>query len=316
MNKHRITVMLLGGGRRVSVAELLMKSGERLGLDIRLISYELTVQVPISILGEVVKGLPFDSPKVTDDIIRVATENDVDIILPFVDGAIEIAAKVREKIPSVFIPVSDYDTCRRMFDKVEAAKAFKDAGIPIPATYSVISAEVPAIAKPRKGTLSRGLKIFFSMDELMHLENLPGYLIQEYIDHRKEYTVDCYVSQQGEILVTVPRLRIEVMGGEVCRTETCRIEILRQMSRNVIDAFRLRGPVTIQYLYDIDSDRYLLMEVNPRLGGGVACSIFAGAPIPDYILQEYLGIPASPCEDWIDHTLMARYQKEVIFYGS
>lgn len=315
MNNHQITVMLLGGGRRVSVAELLKKSGERLGFEMRLISYELTEQVPISILGKVVRGLPFSDPAVVDDIVRVATENEADIILPFVDGAIEIAAKVREKIPDVFVPVSDFATCQKMFDKVEAAKAFKDAGIPIPATYSVISAEVPAIAKPRKGTLSRGLKIFFSMDELMHLENLSGYLIQEYIDNRKEYTVDCYVTQQGEILVTVPRLRIEVMGGEVCRTETCRIGILEDMSRQVIRALNLRGPVTIQYLYDINSDRYLLMEVNPRLGGGVACSIFAGAPIPDYILKESLGIPMTPCDDWSDHTLMARYQKEVIFYN-
>ena len=58
------------------------------------------------------------------------------------------------------------------------------------------------------------------------------------------------------------------------------------------------------------------MEVNPRLGGGVICSIYAGATIPDYILQEALGIPVRPCEDWVDRCLMARYQKETIFYNS
>lgn len=61
------------------------------------------------------------------------------------------------------------------------------------------------------------------------------------------------------------------------------------MSRKVIEHFRLTGPVTIQFLHDLDKDRFLLMEVNPRLGGGVICSIYAGAPITDYILLEAMG---------------------------
>ena len=76
----------------------------------------------------------------------------------------------------------------------------------------------------------------------------------------------------------------------------------------------LRGPVTLQFLHDLDNDRYLLMEVNPRLGGGVICSIYAGAPIADYILKEAVGASVRPCTDWAPGTLMARYQKEAIFY--
>lgn len=82
----------------------------------------------------------------------------------------------------------------------------------------------------------------------------------------------------------------------------------------MIETFSLRGPVNLQFLHDLDSDRYLLMEVNPRLGGGVICSIFAGAPITDYIIDEALGVELSPCNDWASDTLMARYFKEAIFY--
>lgn len=312
----KINILMLGGARRVSMAELFKRSGERIGREVSIISYELLEQVPIALVAKVVVGPRWSDPNVVQDIVRVAKENEVDIILPFVDGAIEIASKVKQFLPDVFIPVGDFETSRIMFDKIEAAKAFEKAGIPIPKTYSALTAKMPAIAKPRKGSASRGIKVFHTLDELMELQNLSEYLVQEYIENREEYTVDCYVSQEGEILTVVPRCRLEVMGGEVTRTITCRNAVLDELSRRVIETFRLRGPVTLQFLHDLDRNRYLLMEVNPRLGGGVVCSIYAGAPITDYIIDESRGITLIPCDDWAYNTLMARYQKEAIFYES
>lgn len=262
-----ITILMLGGSRRVSLAELLQRSGQRLGYEVKIVAYELDTRVPIALMGKVVEGLRWDDPAVVDDIARVCAEQKVNVILPFVNGAMEIASLCKERIKDVFVPVSDYEISSRMFDKLEAARAFEDAGIPVPRTYSIIDNEMPAIAKPRKGGSSRGIKIFNDVDDLMHLENLDSYIIQEYITNAREFTVDCYVSQAGEVLVTVPRERIEVMGGEVTRTETCRNETLIAMSRDVIGKFGFRGPVTIQFLHDVERDRYLLLEVNPRMGG-------------------------------------------------
>ena len=297
------------------MAELLKRSGERLGYEIKIVSYELDDQVPIATVGKVVKGLRWTDPGVVDDILRVVIEYEAKILLPFVDGAIAVAARCKEKMPDLFVPVSDTETSITMFDKKLAAKAFAEAGIPIPTTYKIIDAEMPVIAKPRFGSASRGIHVFHDIDDLMHLKDISEYLLQQYIEEKKEYTVDCYVAQDGEILVTVPRERLEIMGGEVTRTITTRISQLEEMSREIIEKFQLRGPVTLQFLYDIARNRFLLMEVNPRLGGGVVCSIYAGAPIPDYILSEAMGVPVRPCDDWIDKTLMARYQKETIFFN-
>lgn len=309
------TVLMLGGARRVSLAELLAKSGRLLGRDVRILSYELAPMVPIAAVGEVIVGKRWNDPDVVDDIVAVCHREKVDIILPFVDGAIEVAARCALQLPEVFVPVSGSDVAAMMFDKIAAAEAFKAAGIPIPQTYSALTATMPAIAKPRHGSASRGIKVYYNIESLMHLEGITDYLVQEYIRHREEYTVDCYVTMGGEILCTVPRLRLEVMGGEVTRTITCKLPEMEDMSRKVLEAFALRGPVTLQFLRDLDQDRFLLMEVNPRLGGGVICSIHAGAPITDYILKESLGMSLASCGDWKPETLMARYQKEVIFYG-
>lgn len=315
MNQQRLTILMLGGARRVSLAELFKRSGRRLGCDVRIVSYDLTAEVPISLEAKVIKGLKWTDPDVVEDIKRVVEQEDVNIILPFINGSVEVAAACRVAMPDVFVPVSDPEIARALYDKSEAAKLFKEAGLPIPKTYSVLSAQLPAMAKPRKGGSSRGIHIFYNMDDLMHLPDIKNYILQEYLEHCREYTVDAYVAENGEILVTVPRERLEIMGGESTRTQTCHNAELERLSREVIEKFSLRGPVTLQFLHDLDADRYLLLEVNPRLGGGVICSIYAGAPITDYILQESLGVTPQPCTDWAPDTLMARYFKEAIFYN-
>lgn len=314
MKNHKLTVLLLGGARRVSLAELLKRSGQRIGYQVNIVSYDLSEEVPIALEGKVIKGLRFNNPDVVDDLKRVVKENDVNIILPIVNSSIETASILKSELSDVFVPVTDFENAKSLFDKADAAKVFKEAKLPIPRTYSILSAQMPAIAKPRKGGSSRGIQIFNNIEDLMHLQDLQNYLIQEYIEHCREYTVDCYIDNKGEILVTVPRERLEIMGGESTRTITCHNNVLENLSREVIEKFSLRGPVNLQFLHDLDNDRYLLMEVNPRIGGGVMCSIYAGAPIVDYIIDESLGSELQPCTDWASGTLLARYFKEAVFY--
>lgn len=314
MKNQQLTVLLLGGARRVSLAELFKRSGQRIGYKVNIVSYDLSEEVPIALEAKVIKGLKFNNPDVVADIKKVAADYDVNIILPIVNNSIEVASVLKSELPDVFVPVTDFENAKSLFDKAEAAKVFKEAKLPIPRTYSVISAQMPAIAKPRKGGSSRGIQIFNNIEDLMHLQDLQNYLIQEYIEHAREYTVDCYIDSKGEILVTVPRERLEIMGGESTRTITCHNKVLETLSREVIEKFSLRGPVNLQFLHDLDTDRYLLMEVNPRLGGGVICSIYAGAPIVDYIIDESLGAQLQPCTDWASGTLLARYFKEAVFY--
>lgn len=278
-----------------------------------IISYELMSEVPIAKVGEVIVGLKWSDPDVISDIVRISEEKNVRAILPFVDGAIEIASRCKEELPGVFIPVSDFNTASKMFDKVEAAAEFKKARLPIPTTYTVLNAETPAIAKPRHGSASRGIRIFNNMEELMHIQNIHDYLIQEYIIDAEEYTLDCYVAQDGEIICIVPRKRLEVMGGEVTRTVTCHIPELEELGHRVLESFDFRGPVTLQFLYDKTNRRYLLMEINPRLGGGVICSMAAGAPIADYIIREAIGKQLKVNNGWHPGTLMSRYWEEMIF---
>ena len=48
------------------------------------------------------------------------------------------------------------------------------------------------------------------------------------------------------------------------------------------------------------------MEINPRFGGAVLNSIFAGANSPAYLLNEYYKIKNNKNENWTDNFLMLR----------
>lgn len=316
MIKRRLNVLMLGGAKRVSLAEQLIRAGKELGVEVKILSHELADTEPIASVGEIIIGSKYSGKDIDDEIDHVIKSHSIDIVLPFIDPGVEVASRCKERNPDVFAPVSSEELAHAMFDKAIAAQWFERAEIPIPRTYTATDIQYPAILKPRTGSASKGIVVVNNADELSRAPlALDEYLIQEYIADRDEYTIDCYVgTQDSEVKCAVPRIRLATAGGEVVRTETRRIPALMSMAENVLTTLSFCGAVTLQFIHDKRNGRFLLMEVNPRLGGGVICSILAGADIAKMIIEECEGYNANPCRTWRDGALMTRYFKEVMFF--
>ncbi len=314
--KRNLRILMLGGAKRVSMARQLIRAGKELGVNVEIFSHELSPNEPIASVGTIIVGKKYTHPDTDADLDRLINEYHIDVILPFIDPAIAVAARCKERNPEVFIPVSRIELVNAMFDKAVAAQWFEKNGITIPQTYSEDCISYPAILKPRCGSASHGIIVANSVKDIEDADNdLNSYLIQEYIADRDEYTVDCYIgTADSSIKCIVPRIRLATAGGEVIRTETRRITTLIEQSCEILNKLKFHGPVTLQFIHDKQNDRFLLMEINPRLGGGVICSILAGADIAKMILEESEDINALPCNEWRDRTLMARYFQEVMFY--
>ena len=141
-----------------------------------------------------------------------------------------------------------------------------------------------------------------------------AYLCQQYVAGRMEFTVDCYVATDGKVICTVPRRRIEVAGGEVTVTQTVHDKEMESWCGRILGKLGLTGAVTIQFLREHDAEgRLMLMEINPRLGGGAVCAVHAGADLPEFILREWLGERLEPCAQWKDGLKICRYLSEVVF---
>lgn len=301
--------MMLGGAKRVSLARHLIEAFRSLGHQATVLSYELDWRVPAVAVGEVIQGKRWKDPELVPDLLRIIEERHVSLLLPFVDPAVEVCAWLKPLCPDTFIPVSPVKVCRAMFDKTEAFKVFADRNLPQPRLGNGV---FPRIYKPRKGSASKGIVVAHCENEVPKDMNPAEYLVQEYVEHAREYTVDCYVRSDGKILSVVPRERLETAGGEAMRSVTVSDGALLRLSRRVLESIALRGPVTLQFLRT-PQDEYLLMEINPRLGGGVVTSIGAGSRMPLMLAAETLGDMPEPFDGWTPGTLMTRYTQEIIF---
>lgn len=312
-----VSILFLGGAKRVAMARLFRRACEARGLACRITGYELDSHSALALEGEIVEGLRWSSPDIYADLDDVVAQRGIDLMLPFVDSAVGIVAEYcrRPDCTPVFAPVSERDVAEAMFDKVTAAERFERAGLAIPRTYRSGDAPCRLIAKPRFGSASKGIEAIDTASKLYEiLSQADRYLIQERIDHREELTVDCYVGMRsGQIAAVSPRLRCEVSGGEVVRTETVADADADALTRRALVALRLRGAVTVQLIRDLDSGRLMIMEINPRLGGGAVASVYAGADIPALIIDDLLGekLPTMTATPGVE---TVRYLADHVFY--
>ncbi len=312
--QRSVNVLFLGGAKRVSFGKKLIDAGRKMGVEVKIISYELEPEVPISLIGDVVIGHRWGSPEILDHLHQVVETYGIDIMLPFVDGAISIAGTYAETYRDVWSPVVDPAKAEILFDKLLSAREFAAAGLDIPQTYEGGIPIFPLIAKPRRGSASKGIEVINKIDDLVEIsKDADKYLFQTYYPEREEYTVDCYIARRGETLCISPRRRLEIVGGEVSKSVTVDSPEILEASAAAIERLNLRGAVTLQYLRDKTTGRLMLMEINPRLGGGVVCSIHAGADIPSMILADALGEFPQPAANIKPGTMICRYFEEAVF---
>lgn len=313
--RQAVNILFLGGAKRVAMARLFKKAAVSLGLDPVIFSYELSDEVPIAEEASVIKGLRWSDPELMRHLHEVVEENRIDIIVPFVDPAVGVAARFCRNNPEVFAPCAAPEFAETMFDKALADKLFRQSGIQLPPEADG-SDEV--ICKPRCGSASKGILVVpADTYRQMAGDNAVAdkYIFQGYVADRDEYSVDCYVNLNGSFVCAIPRKRLEVSGGEVTSTITVHSPQLVSLSHEVLTKLGVRGAATLQFLRDrsCEGAPYMLMEVNPRLGGGAVCSVHAGADIPVYILSDWLGKPAKECQSWRENLKICRYPAEVVF---
>lgn len=309
MKKYAVNILFLGGAKRVSMAEYFLAWGEKHGQKVSIFSYELTDEIPIREKATIIKGRKWVD--CLPHLKQVIQENEIDIVIPFVDPATIIASELAGN--EVFSPVSDHTVCSIFFSKLKSNTWCLENNIPVP---SASRAEFPLIAKPDKGSASQGIIKINNREELDLISNPEQYLIQQFVD-AVEYTVDAYRSiSHGNINFVVPRIRLETQGGEAVKARTVRHRKIEQLSREIIEKSGLRGAITLQFLEDRNGGEIYFMEVNPRFGGGVVTSFGAGIDIAGTVMADFQKTLLPEKHDWEEGLTMLRRFSEIYIHAN
>jgi carbamoyl-phosphate synthase large subunit len=224
-----------------------------------------------------------------------------------VDPATILAAEFKLKTKTnCFIPVSTPDLCKIFFDK----QLTYDWSISNKVQVPTSKLQFPMIAKPIHGSASAGIYVLQNQEEYKNFfsrKNISEYNVQKFIDGI-EYSVDVYVSLNNQkVISVVPRIRLEVLGGESIKSQTIKDLELIYLSETVALKSGLVGPLVIQFIKDKITGVIYLMEINPRFGGAVLCSIGAGVDFPGYVIDDMLGIELKENQNkWTENMLMVR----------
>ncbi len=119
----------------------------------------------------------------------------------------------------------------------------------------------------------------------------PNGLFEEYIT-APEYSIDGLCDMNGHFIQAIARERVAVARGEVVVSTTRNLPHLTDIARQFCQKTCIRGAFNIQLF--LHNDEILLIECNPRFGGGSAFSIACGLNTPHQYLSMLRGQPTPP----------------------
>jgi carbamoyl-phosphate synthase large subunit len=318
---EELNILLLGAGNRVSLCEWFSKAGTFYNRKVNIVSLEAEKTVPIKKYAKILKGVKWKDPEFYKQLERTISENNIHLVIPLMDAGCVELSKFKDQLESQFedlwCVVSSYNICKTFDDKVLTDRWFRSRKVLVP---ELGTKKFPRILKLKNGYGSRNQKVLYSEEELDSFKKynkIPydEYIEQEYIEG-VEYTIDAYVSREKELLGAVSRERLLVVNGEVSRSVTKREEdLLLEVRRILVDCTdEFEGPITLQFIKSDLNKKWYAVEINTRLGGGVICSLKAGADYTKAIVGEYLEESLPNMESWVDGLLMMRANQEIWQY--
>ncbi len=303
-----LNILFIGGGKRFSAAEQFIEAGKKHNLSIHIFAYEMGYGLPIEKIATVIQGLKFSDPNILEDLKNVISSNQIEIAIPYHDHAVDLLAKIND---SVFVPACDANNCQTFFSKIASNQYFNECGLPV----AGFDGKIPAIAKPDRGSASKGLLFFkenqAELDAFLRSDKVQEYEIQKFIEGQ-EYSVDGYIALNSDFSFFAPRKRLETLGGEAVRSLSVSHEKIMEACQLLAKQTGIKGAITIQFIEDQKSKNIYTMEVNPRFGGAMLTTWGAGVPWFEIVLCDYLKLPV-PNFNYSPNVLMVRSFREHFF---
>jgi carbamoyl-phosphate synthase large subunit len=236
-------------------------------------------------------------PGYPDALMGYLSDAGVNGLLSFYDLDVLALSRHRSRILALGVvplipgePVAD--TC---LDKWKTFQFLTEHGFATPPTFLAVEdalaavanggASFPMILKPRFGFASIGLYRCRNEQELRFFASYLAseFVIQEVI-RGHEHSFDILNDLDGQTLSIVAKRKLQMRAGETDMSETVKTQALLDLGTRLSDALGNRGPLDVDFFLD-EEGRAIILELNPRFGGGYPGSHVAGADFPRKIAR-------------------------------
>jgi predicted ATP-grasp superfamily ATP-dependent carboligase len=235
-------------------------------------------------------------------VIDFIKKYDIGTYIPCHEEILTVAKNIAKFPPDVKIPISNYDTIFKLYNKKESGLLVEKLSIPIPKTLRINDmAELeekieylkfPVIIKMQNSNGAHGVFFAHSKTEVIKTYKEvvtkfcvhPHYpLIQEYV-HGRIYAATL-LANQGEIIAQFMRRNIrekESFGGTCTKCESIHEPDVADYAKRIAQYMNLTGVAMFEFIVDEQANKKWLMEINPRYWGTVGHDIDCGIEYPYY----------------------------------
>lgn len=242
-----------------------------------------------------------DSAGFAASLLELCIREHVDVLIPTVDEELLPLARTREHFEraGVAMVLAGERTLEVCLDKWLLHQRCREV-VRVPACWLADEIfdpgepELPVIAKPRRGSGSRGVELLRTREQLERVPRDATLIVQEHLPGQ-EYSLDVLAGADGVVRAVVPRERLKVDSGVAVAGRTLHDEGLQSLALAVADAIELTTVANVQVKRAGDGTPALL-EVNPRFPGTMPLTVAAGIDMPSLALAEALGdaLPREP----------------------
>jgi len=219
--------------------------------------------------------------------------------------------KEDHKLENVLALLPEKKTMELVRDKKTFSNFCVANRLPVPKAYdfdTLVKMDAlpsPLIIKPRIGSGSMGIVFVDTKEELLACSSMDfsEYLIQERLENSSDVEGAFFLMDKGNIVSYYGHKRIRTYppeGGVSIFSRCDMNETLKKTGAEVLARLEYSGLAMVEFLYDVRSGDYKIIEINPRAWGSIMLSEHCGANMLENYVRLAVGkdiVPANIDKD-------------------
>ncbi|MBD3215957.1 MAG: ATP-grasp domain-containing protein [Candidatus Lokiarchaeota archaeon] len=327
MNGIKVLVTGAGGPAGMGVIKSLKLSD----LDINILGADMDKYAPGLYISDKSFIIPAaDNEKFSEKILEICDLEDVDIIIPTVDQEVVIFSKFMDRLNKIHVKIMipNLQNILNCINKWKTYNICKKERLDVPLSIQVTRENIienmseldfPIVIRPYQSRGARGISFIQSKDEIPAAirkaeKYSDKYMIQEFVPG-PVYTVSCLLDQKSNIKASIVLKKLKEKpstGGVAIAGKTIVNEEIRELGEKYAKALNWVGICSPEIKFDINENKYKLMEINPRIFGYNYLASVAGVNLSELYINLCLGKDIEKNLDYKENLFFIRSWNDIV----